>query len=137
MDDSVSMVIGLTVVWQLVMGSQGEHTAFNPVTAFWIIAIPLIDMTAIMYRRLNKGQSPFTLGRNHPHLIFMRSGRTSNQKLQLITSITIVFTLIGITIDVNDVLEVIKLVTFNMVFSHYVWLIQHIWRVIPWFHKVR
>ena len=31
----------------------------NAVTALWIIAIPLADMVAIMYRRLRKGMSPF------------------------------------------------------------------------------
>ena len=28
----------------------------NPVTALWIIAVPLIDMVAIIYRRLRKGK---------------------------------------------------------------------------------
>ncbi|TKG14650.1 hypothetical protein FCV84_11550 [Vibrio breoganii] len=64
MGDAGSMVIGLTVVWLLVLGSQGENADFNPVTALWIIAVPLMDMTAIMYRRVKKGQSPFKPDRN-------------------------------------------------------------------------
>ncbi len=34
-------------------------------TALWIIAIPLMDMVAIMYRRLRKGMSPFSPDRQH------------------------------------------------------------------------
>ncbi len=31
----------------------------RPVTALWLIAVPLIDMMAIMIRRIRKGHSPF------------------------------------------------------------------------------
>ena len=42
--------------------TQGKTHPISPVTALWIIAIPLMDMVAIMYRRLRKGMSPFSAG---------------------------------------------------------------------------
>ena len=51
----------------------------NPVTALWIIAVPLIDMVAIIYRRLRKGKSPFRPDRLHVHHLMVRAGLTSRQ----------------------------------------------------------
>lgn len=61
MGDAGSTLIGFTIIWLLTSASQGgEPHAINAVTALWIIAIPLMDMVAIMYRRLRKGMSPFS-----------------------------------------------------------------------------
>ncbi|EJS91197.1 undecaprenyl-phosphate alpha-N-acetylglucosaminyl 1-phosphate transferase, partial [Pasteurella multocida subsp. multocida str. Anand1_cattle] len=56
MGDAGSTLIGFTIIWILLLSTQGKGHPMNPVTALWIIAIPLIDMIAIMYRRLRKGQ---------------------------------------------------------------------------------
>ncbi|MCW1889685.1 hypothetical protein OK016_10460 [Vibrio chagasii] len=40
-------------------------THIRPVTALWLIAVPLIDMMAIMIRRIRKGHSPFKPDREH------------------------------------------------------------------------
>ncbi|UMP85974.1 hypothetical protein MJ563_01385 [Klebsiella pneumoniae] len=47
--------------------TQGKTHPISPVTALWIIAIPLMDMVAIMYRRLRKGMSPFHRPSKHIH----------------------------------------------------------------------
>jgi UDP-GlcNAc:undecaprenyl-phosphate GlcNAc-1-phosphate transferase len=59
MGDAGSTMIGFTIIWILLETTQGK-THISPVTALWIIAIPLMDMVAIMYRRLRKGMSPFS-----------------------------------------------------------------------------
>ncbi len=61
MGDAGSTLIGFTVIWLLLETTQGKTHSISPVTALWIIAIPLMDMVAIMYRRLRKGMSPFSL----------------------------------------------------------------------------
>jgi UDP-GlcNAc:undecaprenyl-phosphate GlcNAc-1-phosphate transferase len=55
--------------------------AFRFVTALWIIAIPLMDMFAIMFRRVRKGVSPLKADNGHLHHICMRAGLTSRQPL--------------------------------------------------------
>jgi len=47
MGDAGSMLIGFTVIWVLLQGTQGPKAQMNPVTALWLIAIPLMDMTCI------------------------------------------------------------------------------------------
>ena len=91
MGDAGSMLIGFTVIWMLVSISQPElanqnHNGVRPVTALWIIAIPIMDMAAIMFRRIKRGESPFKPDRDHLHHIFQRLGLSPLQ-----TSFTIFF----------------------------------------------
>ena len=79
MGDAGSTLIGFTVIWILLETTQGKTHPISPVTALWIIAIPLMDMVAIMYRRLRKGMSPFSPDRQHIHHLIMRAGFTSRQ----------------------------------------------------------
>jgi UDP-GlcNAc:undecaprenyl-phosphate GlcNAc-1-phosphate transferase len=74
MGDAGSMIIELSIVWLLTIGTQGERVSFKQVTALWICAIPLIDMLAIVMRRYRKSKSPFKPDREHLHHILQRAG---------------------------------------------------------------
>lgn len=62
MGDAGSTMIGFTIIWILLETTQGKTHPISPVTALWIIAIPLMDMVAIMYRRLRKEHESFLTG---------------------------------------------------------------------------
>jgi len=136
MGDAGSMLIGLTVVWLLVVGTQSEIQAFKPVTALWIIAVPLMDMAAIMVRRIRKGQSPFKPDRDHLHHIFLRAGFSSRQTLALISLIAIFLTLSGVALESFNVPEWIILILFICVFGVYTYAINHIWRLLTLFRRL-
>ncbi|MGL6327833.1 UDP-N-acetylglucosamine--undecaprenyl-phosphate N-acetylglucosaminephosphotransferase [Aeromonas rivipollensis] len=69
MGDAGSMLIGFTVIWVLLQGTQGPKAQMYPVTALWLIAIPLMDMVTIMIRRIRKGHSPLNRsGASSPYL---------------------------------------------------------------------
>lgn len=95
MGDAGSTLIGFTVIWILLETTQGKTHPISPVTALWIIAIPLMDMVAIMYRRLRKGMSPFSADRQHIHHLVMRAGFTSRQAFVLITLAAAILASIG------------------------------------------
>ncbi|MDO9735499.1 undecaprenyl-phosphate alpha-N-acetylglucosaminyl 1-phosphate transferase, partial [Glaesserella parasuis] len=59
--------------------------SISPITGLWLIAVPLIDMVAVFFRRLKKGKSPFRPDRLHIHHLMMRAGLTSRQALAVIT----------------------------------------------------
>lgn len=80
MGDAGSMLLGFVIVWLLILGTQQETKYFRTVTALWIIAVPLMDMAAIMIRRIRKGNSPFKPDRKHLHHIFLRAGLTSRNR---------------------------------------------------------
>jgi len=137
MGDAGSMLIGLSVIWLLIIGTQSESASFRPVTALWIIAIPLMDMIAIMVRRIRKGQSPFQADREHLHHISLRLGLSSRESLALITSLACIFACIGIIGEYLLVPEIVMLVLFMLAFGGYLLVLQNIWRIISWFRHRR
>lgn len=137
MGDAGSMLIGLSVIWLLVLGTQSESASFRPVTALWIIAIPLMDMIAIMVRRIAKGQSPFMADREHLHHISLRMGLSSRESLMLITSLACIFACIGIIGEYLLIPEIVMLILFMLAFGGYLLVLQNIWRIISWFRHRR
>lgn len=130
MGDAGSMLIGFTVIWVLLQGTQGSKAQMNPVTALWLIAIPLMDMTCIMVRRIRKGVSPFKPDREHLHHICMRAGLSSHQALIVICSIASLLAAAGIGLEYGAVPEWISLLLFILVFIFYYQLISNIWRIL-------
>jgi len=137
MGDAGSMLIGLSVIWLLIIGTQSESASFRPVTALWIIAIPLMDMIAIMVRRIRKGQSPFQADREHLHHISLRLGLSSRESLALITALACICACIGIIGEYLLLPEPLMLTLFIALFAAYLYLLQHIWRIISHFRHKR
>ena len=119
MGDAGSMFIGLSVIWLLTIGTQGENASFRPVTALWICAIPLMDMLAIVMRRYRKGKSPFKPDRDHLHHILQRAGLSARQTLIVISIASVVMSLIGVLGEYFQVAESIQLVSFVLIFILY------------------
>lgn len=135
MGDAGSMLIGLSIVWLLVLGSQGSEPAFNPVTALWIVGVPLMDMVAIMFRRIKKRQSPFKPDRDHLHHIFMRAGFSSRQALAMISVIAVAISVVGVTLDIVGAPEWLSFALFLSLFMLYCYAIQHIWQLLRLLRK--
>lgn len=130
MGDAGSTLIGFTIIWILLETTQGVTHPIRPVTALWIIAIPLMDMVAIMYRRLRKGMSPFSPDRQHIHHLIMRSGFTSRQAFVLITLAAALLAAIGIIGEyVSFIPEWFMLVLFLFAFVMYGYFIKRAWKV--------
>jgi UDP-GlcNAc:undecaprenyl-phosphate GlcNAc-1-phosphate transferase len=119
MGDAGSMFIGLSVIWLLSMGTQGESASFKPVTALWICAVPLMDMLAIVMRRYRKGKSPFKPDRDHLHHILQRAGLSSRQTLIAISVFSVLMSIIGLLGEYFQVPESISLILFVLVFVLY------------------
>ena len=119
MGDAGSMFIGLSVIWLLSMGTQGENASFRPVTALWICAVPLMDMLAIVMRRYRKGKSPFKPDRDHLHHILQRTGLSSSQTLVVISLFAISMSLMGLLGEYFQVPESIMLILFVLIFILY------------------
>lgn len=136
MGDAGSTLIGFTVIWLLVLATQGEDAVIRPVTALWFIAIPLMDMVTIMVRRIRQGHSPFKPDREHLHHILMRAGLTPRQALSVIVGAAILFAMIGIISERIGATESIMLSVFLMAFFGYFWMISRVWRVLTWFRHI-
>ncbi|WP_394128951.1 UDP-N-acetylglucosamine--undecaprenyl-phosphate N-acetylglucosaminephosphotransferase [Shewanella maritima] len=135
MGDAGNMFIGLTIVWLMVIGAQPEHGHLRPVTALYLVAIPLMDMAAIMIRRVRRGQSPFQADREHLHHIFERAGFSRKQTLLIISILGAIFAIAGCWSEVNQVAEWIMFAIFICTFLVYNWILQNIWKILKAFRK--
>ncbi|ANW24187.1 UDP-N-acetylglucosamine--undecaprenyl-phosphate N-acetylglucosaminephosphotransferase [Vibrio coralliilyticus] len=130
MGDAGSMLIGFTVIWLLLLSSQnGTAPPLRPVTALWLIAVPLMDMAAIMIRRIRRGDSPFKPDREHLHHIFQRVGMSSTQTLVAICSISALCAGIGIYAEMHNIAEYIMFYAFLVCFCIYLALLSNVWKI--------
>jgi len=137
MGDAGSMFVGFSVVWLLAEGSQSTAPSFQPVTALWIIAVPLMDMAAVMYRRWRKGQSPFLADRDHLHHIFMRAGFSPIQSLFFISLMGVVMAAMGTLAAYAKVPSWAMFFLFLCVFCIYSYTLQHAWVLTTALRKFR
>jgi len=138
MGDAGSTLIGFTVIWILLQSTQGKSHPMNPVTALWMIAIPLMDMIAIMYRRLRKGMSPFSPDRQHIHHLIMRAGFTSRQAFVLITVAAALLAAIGVLGErLQFMPEWGMLALFLLAFFMYGYCIKRAWRVARYIKRMK
>ncbi|MCE0493800.1 UDP-N-acetylglucosamine--undecaprenyl-phosphate N-acetylglucosaminephosphotransferase [Vibrio salinus] len=132
MGDAGSMVIGFTVVWLLMALSQTNtstvisNVSMKPVTALWIIAIPLMDMTAIMIRRMLQGRSPLKPDRGHLHHILQRIGFSTYQTLVIIVSLGAFFALIGIFGEYANIADEWMFIGFMICFIGYYYVLNYL-----------
>ena len=139
MGDAGSMLIGFTVIFLLIETTQStlSKEILRPVTALWLIAVPLMDMAAIMYRRLRRGDSPFKPDREHLHHIFQRIGYNSRQTLLIICGIALTFAAIGILGEMFKVHESIMFYLFIVLFLLYSFALNYIWRVVKRIRSIK
>jgi len=127
MGDAGSMLIGFTVIWFLLLSTQKGDAPLRPVTALWLIAVPLMDMAAIMIRRIHRGDSPFKPDREHLHHIFQRLGLNNTQNLCVICAIAITYAAFGIYAEIVGIPEYIMLILFLVCFFIYQLLLSKVW----------
>ena len=136
MGDAGSMMIGFTVIWLLIGASQTSGSPMiRPVTALWLIALPLMDMAAIMIRRVKQGKSPFKPDREHLHHICQRLGCSPTQTLILICSIASVFAGIGIIGEIFVIPEFLMFYSFIVIFAVYLVVLINYCKIINFFRR--
>lgn len=129
MGDAGSTVIGFTVVWLLLEGSQGNVKALSPVTALWIAAIPIMDAVSTISRRVKKGQSPFKPDREHLHHIMQRLGVGPKKTLFVICLMASLLAALGIFAEMLSVPEYVMFFSFILMQYLYYRVMSRIWRV--------
>lgn len=120
MGDAGSMVIGFTIVWLLIIGINNDVNALSPVTALYIIAIPLMDLTTTLMRRIKNGTSPFVADREHLHHLMEYKGFNKKQTLIILSTVSLIINLIGCA---GEILQISEWVMFlGFLFIYYIYL---------------
>ncbi len=74
MGDSGSYVLGFVLSLFPLMLNERTGTSLNLIPAITILGVPLLDVTTSVFRRLRRGQHPFSADREHLHHKLMDLG---------------------------------------------------------------
>jgi UDP-GlcNAc:undecaprenyl-phosphate GlcNAc-1-phosphate transferase len=129
MGDAGSVLLGFALAWYAVNLAEVRQV-FTPITAIWILAIPLMDTTALMIRRVLKGRSPFDADRNHLHHILLRSGFTPGQTVGIIYAIALLLAGIGVAGWWAGLPEYLMFYGFIALFGLYLYGMLHAWKLM-------
>jgi UDP-GlcNAc:undecaprenyl-phosphate GlcNAc-1-phosphate transferase len=84
MGDTGSLLLGLLLGWFAVRLTMAERPALAPITAVWILAVPIADTVTQLIRRSLRGRNPFHADRHHVHHILMALGLSSARTTALL-----------------------------------------------------
>ena len=119
MGDAGSMMLGMLLAYVLIQSSQGPFALFPPVTALWLLALPLIDAVAVLTVRPMLGKSPFNSDQLHYHHLLRRQGLSVNTTLLIVIIISLITSFIGFWFLNAGVPEQAQLNIFLIIFVCY------------------
>jgi len=118
MGDAGSTMLGLLLATLLIQFSQAEKGMY-PVTALWLLALPLIDAVAVLIVRPLRGRSPFSADRMHYHHQLLDRGWSVNVVLLVSCSLQLMFIAIGVSLLHFRSAEHLQLYAFLTLFGLY------------------
>lgn len=119
MGNAGSMFLGFALAWFLVRLSQGEGAPIDPVTALWILALPLMDTVGIMLRRVLHGRSPLLADREHLHHLIVRLGLGTNRTVALLLGASALLTAAALGAQAIGIPERYRFAAFVSLFFLY------------------
>lgn len=131
MGDAGSMMLGYALArFAVDLTASSGVRALTPITAVWILAVPLMDTVNTMLRRMLKGRSPFSADREHLHHIFERAGYSVTRTVAIILSVSLLLGLIGLAGWYYRIPEYIMFYAFLLLFALYSFAMNHAWKVM-------
>jgi UDP-GlcNAc:undecaprenyl-phosphate/decaprenyl-phosphate GlcNAc-1-phosphate transferase len=112
--DGGSVALGFLVTASLVYFSQGDNALILPVTALWLVTVPLMDMLATMLRRARHGHKLMAADRLHLHHTLMDMGFSARQTLALLLAWGCGCALLGLALE--GIPEYLSLACYCLVF---------------------
>jgi UDP-GlcNAc:undecaprenyl-phosphate GlcNAc-1-phosphate transferase len=112
--DGGSITLGFLTTAALVFFSQGDNALINPVTALWLVTVPLMDMLATMFRRFRKGRNLMAADRSHLHHTLMDMGLSPAKTLILLTCYSASCAFLGLLLE--GLPESISLLAYFLLF---------------------
>jgi UDP-GlcNAc:undecaprenyl-phosphate/decaprenyl-phosphate GlcNAc-1-phosphate transferase len=120
--DSGSVTLGFWVTASLVYFSQGDDALIRPVTALWLVTVPLMDMLATMARRFRHGYKLMKADRSHLHYTLIDRGLGPRQTLVLIGGYATLCAIVGLALE--GIPEYFSLLCYFLLFcSHCLFVI--------------
>ena len=97
MGDSGSYVLGFLLAVFPLLVTEGEAINLNLIPAITVLGVPVLDVTTSVFRRVKRGQHPFSADREHLHHKLMEIGFGTRQILAVTYAASILFGLVAVS----------------------------------------
>ncbi len=131
--DAGSMFLGFALVWFIIHLTEGSSAAaieggagnFYPISAVWILGLPIIDTLYLMLRRTIRSGSPFAADRRHIHHTLMYMGLSAATTLWVLLAVSALLGTIGFCGWYFSVPEYVLTIGFIGMFATYCAVMQY------------
>ncbi len=130
--DAGSKLLGFIVVVLLLEAASGKvfgSVELRPVTALYLVAIPLFDMVFTSLRRIVRRGSPFAADRSHIHHLLLDLGFSHRRAVVLILAINLATTGLGLLLQRLAAPDYYQMGIFVASFVFYCLFASQAWRV--------
>lgn len=127
MGDAGSTMLGFAFCWFTVHLSQDPRAVMTPITAVWILAVPLMDTVTLMTSRMRAGQSPFSPDRRHLHHLLLSYGFSDGQVTAILLGIAFMSGAVGAGAYWLGIPEHQQFYAFMVLFLLYYGITTRIW----------
>lgn len=124
--DSGSLLLGFVLAWSFIaLGNDQARfggRAFMPMTAVWLIALPLLDTSTLIWKRWREGHSAFRADRHHLQHAFLTAGFTVGQTWLAMTFMALAMATVGLAFEFVQAPDYASFWTFiavALVYYHY------------------
>lgn len=96
MGDAGSTTLGFAFCWFAIdIAHAHTTTPVPPITAVWILGLPILDTLLVMTTRILQGKSPFLPGRDHLHHLLLKKGLSETAATWTMITLSFYFGLVG------------------------------------------
>lgn len=130
--DAGSKLLGLLVVAMVltVTSTQiGGDRLIEPVTALYLLGLPLFDMAFTTLRRILRGKSPIRSDSTHIHHLMRTLGLSERRALVIIGTLGISMPFLGLMLDKSGAAEAYQFYIFLACFAGYCLIMSQAWFV--------
>jgi len=94
--DAGSLFLGFVLAWYAITFASHPSGPMQPVTALWLLAIPLFDAVRMTAKRLCRGGNPFAADREHLHHLLLGYGLVTSKVVVIIGAVHCGFVALGL-----------------------------------------
>jgi len=134
MGDAGSTLLGLSIAWLCIQISENPRSDVSPITALWMVALPLYELVWSTVRRIVRGVSPFQADTDHFHHLLLKAGFGVRGAFFAFLLLTIIFAVIGLTFDhfrVSDRASFLLLGALGAATIRVMYRADLVWLVLP------
>ena len=128
--DAGSRLLGFIVVCLLLSAASsqiGQKKLIAPVTALYVAALPLFDMSFTVLRRIVRQTSPFRPDRSHIHHLMQNLGFSDRRSLIIITCLGLIVPSLGLLLNRLGASEALQFYLFLGSFCMYCLFMSQAW----------